>query len=586
MVMIIYTAVHRVLRKLSLPVAAVLVLLMACGCSSGKEDTASGSQRLHDMMEFWNTCHARGDMPLLIRETRHFLDSALACGDSVSAIYSAISLAQGFIMEERMDSAKAYLDIIDSRYGGDRVRLPDPRLEMVLYNIRGHCALKEDIDYSYALSCFMKSYEYAQACGDDANSIIMLSNIVCIYFSRQDGNGLEYAELALQKAENMSTGGFPLCIAYISMAEMLYLNGDIDGAFGYIGKARELADAGDMYSSESVINLIYAELYYARGEIGEAEKFFNASMASVESSEPAMVSLLFLRYGKFCEDNGFLEKAERLYREGLDISLRHKNVEFRRELFLRLSELAWKMGDREMAFSYFVQYRKHIDTVALARKEQELANLQQLYLKMRHENEMQAKELELMHARKKIMYAVASAVIGLLVLVFVFFWVMRQHRMYKTLVLQYRSYIDRLEAEKSDMFDGAHGGGDAADRKSQDRQLFLQIESVMKDGCYREKDMSIDRMARLVGSNRVYVSRAINSFTGGNFYKYLDSYRIREATRLISDRENKAPFKQISEDVGYGSISVFYKAFKRETGCTPAIYRSQIIRMQDNPDAD
>ena len=62
--------------------------------------------------------------------------------------------------------------------------------------------------------------------------------------------------------------------------------------------------------------------------------------------------------------------------------------------------------------------------------------------------------------------------------------------------------------------------------------------------------MSIDRMARTVGSNRVYVSRAINSCTGGNFYRYLDSYRIKEATRIIQNAGRDISFKALSDEVG------------------------------------
>lgn len=98
--------------------------------------------------------------------------------------------------------------------------------------------------------------------------------------------------------------------------------------------------------------------------------------------------------------------------------------------------------------------------------------------------------------------------------------------------------------------------------------------------------MSIDRMARTVGSNRVYVSRAINSCTGGNFYRYLDSYRIKEATRIIQNAGRDISFKALSDEVGYSDISVFYRAFKRETGCTPAIYRAQILKMDTNEDME
>ena len=55
--------------------------------------------------------------------------------------------------------------------------------------------------------------------------------------------------------------------------------------------------------------------------------------------------------------------------------------------------------------------------------------------------------------------------------------------------------------------------------------------------------------------------------------------RIQNAGRDIS-------FKALSDEVGYSDISVFYRAFKRETGCTPAIYRAQILKMDTNEDME
>ena len=35
-------------------------------------------------------------------------------------------------------------------------------------------------------------------------------------------------------------------------------------------------------------------------------------------------------------------------------------------------------------------------------------------------------------------------------------------------------------------------------------------------------------------------------------------------------------FKQLADDIGYNSVTVFSKAFQRETGCTPSIYRKEV----------
>lgn len=146
---------------------------------------------------------------------------------------------------------------------------------------------------------------------------------------------------------------------------------------------------------------------------------------------------------------------------------------------------------------------------------------------------MRVKELDLLRARRNVEYVVMLCLIVLAAAVSVFVWVRRQNKMYRTLVTQYRSYIHRLEEISESR---KETGDETTKEDAQYKKLFLRIESLMNtEKYYRDKDMSIDRMARTIGSNRVYVSRAINSCTGGNFCRYLDSYRIKEATRIIQN---------------------------------------------------
>ena len=194
------------------------LLLSTTGCGRDQTRQDSGDRRLQEIKRFWNECAEKGDMDLLTRETRPFLDSAITAGDSASVLYAATAMAQGFIVDDILDSVKTYLDFI-SRYAE---RYDDPKLQMVLQNVKGCYALKADLDYSRALACFMDGYEASIECRDSLNSVIMLSNIVSIYFARNDKNGIEYAERALQTVSDLEMDGFTRCVAYISMAEMLF----------------------------------------------------------------------------------------------------------------------------------------------------------------------------------------------------------------------------------------------------------------------------------------------------------------------------------------------------------------------------
>lgn len=104
----------------------------------------------------------------------------------------------------------------------------------------------------------------------------------------------------------------------------------------------------------------------------------------------------------------------------------------------------------------------------------------------------------------------------------------------------------------------------------------------MKAGLFREKELTLDRMAEVLGTNRTYVSNALNKVAGISFYGYIDSYRIKEATRVLSDPGLAAQvsLKQLADDVGYNNIQTFFKAFKRETGVTPGNYKKEVLNLR------
>ena len=97
-----------------------------------------------------------------------------------------------------------------------------------------------------------------------------------------------------------------------------------------------------------------------------------------------------------------------------------------------------------------------------------------------------------------------------------------------------------------------------------DYGLFCRIDALMSE----------KMIADTLGTNKTYVSASINKYAGMSFYRYLDMYRIREATAILSSSKERIPFKQLASMLGYNTDSTFYSAFYRETGLTPGDFRN------------
>ena len=94
----------------------------------------------------------------------------------------------------------------------------------------------------------------------------------------------------------------------------------------------------------------------------------------------------------------------------------------------------------------------------------------------------------------------------------------------------------------------------------------------------------VDRVSRELGYTRHEVSQAINTKTGGNFYAFVNRYRIEAFLEALGEEGGRRPsFAALAYDCGFSSQSSFYAAVKRVTGATP---RELAARRSNAPRPD
>lgn len=100
-----------------------------------------------------------------------------------------------------------------------------------------------------------------------------------------------------------------------------------------------------------------------------------------------------------------------------------------------------------------------------------------------------------------------------------------------------------------------------------------KIDILMeKDKIYTNKNMSVELMAGILGTNRTYLSQMIKECYGTNFVAFISTQRIEEAKRLM--KTNKySKLEDIADLCGFNSASTFTKTFKAITGVTPKAWK-------------
>ena len=88
-----------------------------------------------------------------------------------------------------------------------------------------------------------------------------------------------------------------------------------------------------------------------------------------------------------------------------------------------------------------------------------------------------------------------------------------------------------------------------------------------------KEEITLDSIAEKLHLSKYYISHMINRKLNQNFNEYINNLRIAEACNLL--RETNIKIADISEDVGFGTIRSFNRAFKQITGISPAVYREK-----------
>lgn len=91
------------------------------------------------------------------------------------------------------------------------------------------------------------------------------------------------------------------------------------------------------------------------------------------------------------------------------------------------------------------------------------------------------------------------------------------------------------------------------------------------------EDLSLEYVAEHLHLSRFHISRLFNRKLGLSFSEYVNKLRVRESCDLLRDPDKK--IADISEEVGFGSIRTYNRAFKEIHGKTPAEYREALSTL-------
>lgn len=555
---------------------AAAVFLAACAGAGRKADSNKETKAAKDTTAYYaarinrHIYSGRQDS-VIIEMTPHFY-RALSARDTVVCRLLGVSIAQAWLELENRDSVSRYIDRLHPYMAG----VEGGSAFIIYHNVLGGYALKYQADYSGALSHFLKVLDYAKKQEIIPAQIGMLYNIIYIFYIREDPHCEQYAEQALTLSEYPGVSFFTRIAALIAKTESEYLNGSLDEASRYLRQAHEKSLEHNTGYWNPIIYLLKGDILTAQGLYDKAAQSYEMALCESPNSEPSIVINILYNYGNLRRATGELQKATELYGKALEKCRETGSTEYLIQLLRGMVEVCSRTGAVREAVHYCNALLEQSDRLNFLNGSSDFKNQLYEYSSLQYEYDLMRQSLELSENRRTTALLAFFISVAALGAAFVLLLYARQRRENKRLIAQYEEYRKRLLTENS------VNDRTAADHRSDIHYaLYLKMEQLMKSGLFREKELTLDRMAEVLGTNRTYVSNALNKVAGISFYGYIDSYRIKEATRVLSDPE-LAPtvsLKQLADDVGYNNIQTFFKAFKRETGVTPGNYKKELLNL-------
>ena len=107
-------------------------------------------------------------------------------------------------------------------------------------------------------------------------------------------------------------------------------------------------------------------------------------------------------------------------------------------------------------------------------------------------------------------------------------------------------------------------------------ELIQRIETLMNnEQLFRNSELTIRDVARELATNRLYISRAINTTFGYSFTVYLNRKRIEYSIALMAEYPMMS-MENVATESGFVSETSFFRKFKQIMNDSPRSYMKKL----------
>lgn len=328
-----------------------------------------------------------------------------------------------------------------------------------------------------------------------------------------------------------------------------------------------------------ILNCNIADTYIAENNIDSTLIFLDKAMKQyqkhterlqkkdIKTSLPFYFLPTYSSLATIYQRNGNIQEASKLFLIVESLMKKATEQTFQLEIqvkaLTRYSSFCRATKQYEKAVDLLI-YRDSIQQIITkAEKERDDKNLiDRLQIRdLIHKIEMQ--KVELMDTQR-LLVAFGTCIILFIALMGTVYHIYRQRKKRVAIL---------IEQEKEEQQRQTSVSPENAKPLSQQEILFRTAQKKVKSGkLYLDKDISLDSLAKILDTNRTYLSSCINTCSGKNFNQWINDFRIDYLLERIHSGQK---LSVLAEKAGFVSTDSFYRNFKRKTNLTPNEYLKQ-----------
>lgn len=434
---------------------------------------------------------------------------------------------------------------------------------------------------------FFRSLNLAASSRFESLKIRIYGNLLSLSKSNADPEGLEYAKRIYNYGkvnhdyQQTFMGAYYLALFY-------HLKGNNKESLKYINITLDIYK-NFRYDAITSVYILYSEIETDERDWGKAQSLAKQAISLAQSNK--LISLLpdaYLQLARAENRVGLYRESNEHAQQAIDISEKYSLTNCIIDCNKLIANNFIALGDNNSAVNYLLKANEGMDTLSSINMGRMLHERDILDSIQHQEEQAKIKEQQIKSQRSiMILLLIAIAVLATLLVIIITSYRSRM-RLVKRIVAQNVSAIEkqqknqaRISELEKQMDEQRKPSGVLTDDADRKQTLYNNICELMEnDKLYKEPQLNRERLAAMLGTNRTYLSAVIKEKSGMNYQQFINSYRIQEAIRILSDNDSADyPLKQLWSDLGFSSSSTFYKLFQQAVGITPSVFRKQYLEM-------